>query len=357
MEIAAKAVLQVGCFGTDNLGDEMGAREIRRQLRARFSGASLQFAMVTRDPTHSARTHPDVTAFFTEDALARGDVPLGDFALIVLGPGTLLGEKMIRSARFLLRHLRGQAPRLFIWACGVDPIRPGRSPRELVRLCSLAQRITVRNQRCAQYLANAGIADRVHATADPLFAAQALPRKPSGATAVTVTISETMLRLGPLLRRSLMQSLADAMQRYCSETRARLYFLPMRIIGHKRWRSDLEWAEALSRALPREIRLITDNSEGALLEYLSAADLYIGTRLHGCLLAAVAGCRVLGIGWSEKMVQLFNDLELPDALLPPRQAADPALLHQAMRSARPADRQTIAHLRIRAQSTAHLVSL
>lgn len=351
----AHAVLQLGCFGTDNLGDEMGAAEIRRQLRDRFPDLSLRFAMISRDPAHSARNHPDVSSFFTEDQLARGQVPLADFSLIVLGPGTLLGRKIIRSARFLLRHLRPPDRRLFVWACGVEPIPPGVSPRGLVRLCSLAQCVTVRNRRCAQYLANAGITDRVRVTGDPLFSAQVASYQPK--RMVTVTICEKMLRLPWRLKGSLIRLLAAALERYCSETGAAAAFLPMRVKGHKPWRSDLEYAELLRRLLPRDLRIVTDNAPQAVLGQLAATDLYLGTRFHGCLLAAVTGCRLIGVGWLEKMLQLFDDLQLETALLSPRQAGDPDTLYKAMRSARSADPQTLAHLRIRSQSTVHMVPL
>ena len=349
------SILQVGCFGTDNLGDEMGAAEVRRHLRARWPGLPLRFAMVSRDPEHSARCHPEVTSFYTEDQLAGGQVPLRDFPLIVLGPGTLLGRKIIRSARFLLRRLRPPDRRLFIWGCGVEPIPPGGSARDLARLCSLAQRVTVRNQRCAQYLANAGITDRVGVTADPLFSATVPAHQPKGM--ITVTICEKMLRLPWVLKRSFIEPLARALERYCSETGSAAAFLPMRVKGHKPWRSDLDYAELLRRLLPRDLRIVTENSPAAALDQLAATDLYIGTRLHGCLLAAVVGCRVIGIGSLEKMRQLFDDLAMQTALLSPRQASDPDILYKAMQSARPANPQTLAHLRIRSQSTVHLVSL
>ena len=346
-------ILQLGCFGMDNLGDELGAQEIRRQIRLRWPDPTLEFTMVTRDPAHSARNHPDVASFVSEDDMERGRLCLRDFALMTLGGGTLLGLSIIRSARIFLRLPGSDASSLFIWGCGVDPITPGARPAELLGLCSIARCITVRNRRCADYLANAGVTDRVHATADPLFSVPLPARKP--APIITVTLCEKLRRLGWSERRALMRTLARALARHCAETGARLTFLPMRVQGHKKWRSDLEWASALQRLLPCDMQVTGDNLPETVLNHLAQTGMYIGTRLHGCLLAAATGCRVISIGWEEKMGHLFDDLGLGKSLLRPADLRTTDGLDAALKTAVPADPETIGALRRRAESTVALV--
>ena len=124
-------VVQYGCFGTKNYGDEESARVVRELVSAAFPETPVEFSLVGVDATFAARAHPGVAFVQEQDKQAVRTLCQGAEVLIY-GPGTVVGSTTMPSIPEILQT----AISVVIWGAGANPVSPGSIGDQLVKRAS-----------------------------------------------------------------------------------------------------------------------------------------------------------------------------------------------------------------------------
>jgi len=150
-------ILQFGCFGTNNYGDEMGAVAMRRMIRQVYPDAEI--TMLGSRGDLIAKNHKDLTDYATwgggiEQLMDKTD-------LWIIGPGTILGTALMPIAR----ELKLLKKPYMLW--GVSAAEPFQEEEATYHVIEGAKFVGVRDDYTRDLLASKGFPATV--VADPLI--------------------------------------------------------------------------------------------------------------------------------------------------------------------------------------------
>lgn len=318
----ARRVLVMGAYGQDNLGDEALLEVHLQQLRR------YDLAVLSSNPAQTSARYgvPSVRTYGegrlrTLAAFARADA-------LVYGGGSLLKElKPPHSAyqvvgNVALASLAGRAAgkRVAMSAMGAERL-PSAKGRSLARRAvDRAHLVMVRDEASAALLRSLGVERAPLVTADPVFLLDADASAAARAAQVRAPLPGRLVVLNPMTSSEVEaspQAVEDAFvalgERILQAPDASVLLAPFKTAGED---ADVPVTQRVLRRLasPRAAMAPLDLRPSDMLALLKGADLFVGMRHHGVLLAAHAGARVLAIPYAAKTRSLADELGLPARL-------------------------------------------
>jgi len=326
-------VLLLGAYGQDNLGDEALLEAHLQQL------AGHHVTVASSDPAGTASRYGVPTVATYGAGMLRA-MRASDH--VVFGGGSVLKELPPPHARHRLlagiamaSALRG--PRVSLSAVGVERVRT-RAGRSLVRFAAKkAGLLHVRDEGSARLLHAMGATREAKVVADPAFllaparsfsegngrASRFRRNGAAKAEGPDLSTDRPLVVLNPMRsgevecpRERVVASFA-ALARHAQRTHnARVVAMPFKTSG-------MDEDASLARALGVEVFPAMRPSEA--LATLAKADLFVGMRHHGVLLALHAGTPALAIPYAPKTQHLVEELGLREHALDARNL-EPRLL-------------------------------
>ena len=322
-------VLLCGYYGEHNLGDDALLQVLLDQLPASLV------------PLVTAHDQGLVQQRFGVETVDRRSLRavlagLNRCQALVLGGGSLLQDATsFRSLVYyvlliLLARLQGRP--VLLWGQGLGPLRR-RSSRLLTRLVlPLASGITWRDEASAARATRWGIASACGS--DPVWALDPQPWRGKGGPIVLCWRPVTGLQpagWGPYLQA--LAQLAETLDRP-------VLWLPFHQDQDRGLLDQLDAAGLIPAALKERSRSIAAVDPSEAMGWFSSAALVIAMRLHGLILAALAGSPCAALSYDPKVAAAAAGLGCPwhDLALPPPadlaeqwialadQAPDPAAL-------------------------------
>lgn len=320
-------VLFAGYFGAGNLGDEaiLGATLVRfaTTLGSDFVPTVAAYSHEAVRSYHGAVETVDVwDVRALAAAVARSE-------LVVWGGGGLLQDHWYVPAEDLLLDARGGVPAhvrvpllavlkgvpCMMYAQGVGPLAHPESRRIAALVCDRLSAITVRDRASAELLRSIGVVrPPLAVTADPALAT--VPVDPAVAAAILQRAGLDMERrprvlLAPRIppdnNRGWMAPLVAALRKQVLERGGAVGFLAF----DHRPEGDEELCRELAArcgGLPNAAAVTLWLSASECAGVLSLADAAVATRLHGLLLAAVAGTPAVALDYDPKVHAFAEEL-------------------------------------------------
>ncbi|HWH08471.1 MAG TPA: polysaccharide pyruvyl transferase family protein [Candidatus Thermoplasmatota archaeon] len=297
-------VLLLGAYGQDNLGDEALLEAHLQQL----SGHDVTVA--SSDPTDTTARYgvPSVPTYgaATLRMLRRVDH-------VVFGGGSVLKELPPPHARRrLLVGIAGAAAlrgsRVSLSAVGVERIRTRlglRLARYAADRCGL---VTVRDEGSRRMLKDLGVRREPRVVADAAFLLEPGPARGLATPSGPLVILNPM-RSGEVEcpRERVVASFAALARHAQREHGARVVAMPFKTSG-----MDEDASIAADLGVPVLPRIRPSDALAALAE----ADLFVGMRHHGVLLALHAGTPALAVPYAPKTQRLVEELGLARHAIP-----------------------------------------
>ena len=308
-------VLLCGYYGEHNLGDDALLEVLLEQLPAGWS------------PLVTAHDQALVARRFGVDTVDRRNLRqvlacLGRSQALVLGGGSLLQDATsIQSLIYyllliLVARLRGRV--VLLWGQGLGPLRRG-SSRLLTRLVlPLVQGISWRDGDSAALSRHWGI--KAQQGSDPVWALEPQPWKGQG--------GPILLCWRPL--RSLPASgwrvYLEALAQLAENLDRPVLWLPFHQDQDRGLLESLTCSGVVPPSLQRRSREIQAVDPQEALAWFSSASLVIAMRLHGLILASLAGSPCAALSYDPKVAAAAAGLGCP--CQPLDQAAPPDLARQ-----------------------------
>ena len=191
-------IVQSGCFGTKNYGDERSALAVRRIVREACPSAHITVLGNSASSLAQAHRDADATVCMGLPGLARAAMERAD--LWIYGPGTVVGPGLMPGAESLAEL----GTPYVVWGAGVNP--PG---KESVgdRFLRGASFVTVRDSTSFSH-AEDSRPDAI-VVPDPMLA-ECVPGAGSGPNGITV--SWGIMHLAPEQRSAVYSALASFME-------------------------------------------------------------------------------------------------------------------------------------------------
>lgn len=327
-----RRVLAIGWLGAGNLGDEVMLEGLRRWLGRALGPLELTVTSSDPDATRAAhgaaaiRLRPPQASGFRDWDLVRASWRAD---LVTLGGGDLIREQADGTIPALNWLARMRVPFRLRRRTALVGVSVGElfTPRvieavapQLRRFSLLAARDTESARALAELTGrHASVMGDLALEASgpvPLLEAGRVPR-------IAVTTREIVGR-GPSVSHDagarLETELAIALDRVAATTGARVELIPLRPhVGSRRRDDDERAGESLAaRAATGEawIRREPPRNAQAFAQLMAKVDMVVSVRLHGAVLAAGSGRRVVGIAYDPKVSGFFRDLGLPGQGLP-----------------------------------------
>jgi colanic acid/amylovoran biosynthesis protein len=307
-----------------NGGDELLLRALLRSLERRWP--SCQITVLTHDVTRSRALMPDVhfegdVAAAPHDAhrlYARAD-------LVISTPGGFLSRHYgldDRLAGFRLASAVGRP--LVLFAQSIGPFGSDEERRAVGEALRGATLVAVRDAVSRSHLAACGLDDeRVVEVADAAFLWPARGQPASD-------VMRPARRVGLCLRRWPRRD-DTAFRETIRKARRLMRFLAMHGVeafvfastcqGVEGYTDDADLSRRVvaglepdlaSRTVVHERRLHPDE----YMDVVGACDLFIGMRLHGCLMAMLASTPALGLAYETKTPEIFGQMGMRDFQVP-----------------------------------------
>lgn len=270
-------ILQFGCFGTRNYGDEMGAIAIRRMIRKVYPDAEI--TMLGCRPDLIEKNHKDLADYAIWGNQEKIERLMAQTDLWIIGPGTILGTALMPIAD----RLRTFKKPYLLW--GVSAAEPFSEEEATYRVIEGAAFVGVRDNYTKDLLSSKGLSSEV--VADPLIGSVNGMEKIHRA----VTISWGAMKLPPQTRHEVNCALAGFME---WEQWEQWIGLPASWNAAGSFDNDCVPLEELSHLANMEVIVPQDFQE--VSEYLSQTKLLLTSRLHLGIVAMAAGARVVFFG-------------------------------------------------------------
>ena len=338
-----RRVLLCGYYGEHNLGDDALLQVLLGQLPPGWIAwvtagdqAQVQGRFASDCPGLATVDRRSLRAVLA--ALARCDA-------LVLGGGSLLQDATsLRSLLYygaLILAARARGLPVLLWGQGLGPLRRRRS-RLLARLLlRLATAISWRDVDSQRWAAGWGI----HAAlgSDPVWA---LPshRSWQGSGGPILLCWRPVAQLGEQGWRSLLQALDQLAERADRE----VCWLPFHQDQDGELLADLQRRGWLPPRLAQRSRLVSAADPDAALAHFQGASLVLAMRLHGLILAALAGSPCAALSYDPKVASAAAALGCPCQSLDAPLAADLVAVWQALLDHAP-DPQAVQRLRQQSQ--------
>ncbi|MFZ0407983.1 MAG: polysaccharide pyruvyl transferase CsaB [Cyanobium sp.] len=340
------SVLVCGYYGEHNLGDDALLQVLLAQLPPAVH------------PLVTAWDQPLVRRVFKVETTDRRSLvgvlaALGRCRALVLGGGSLLQDSTsFRSLLYygaLIVAARARGMDVILWGQGLGPLRRRRS-RLLARwLLSLATGISWRDPASTQLARQWGL--RCLEGSDPVWALEPLPWQGRGGPIVVCW------RPASQLDRQSWRPYLQALDQLAADSGRPVHWLPFHRAQDRELLAWLEQHAGLPERLRQASVLLTVEDPQAAMAQFQAAGLVIAMRLHGLILAALAGSPCVALSYDPKVAEAAlgigcacQDLSLPvaDTLLASWQASldqpPPAIRLELLRRGATIHREVLAPL-------------
>ena len=293
-------LLLCGYYGEHNLGDDALLEVLLAQL-----GADAAVVVTAHD-------QPLVQQRFGVATVDRRSLravlaALGQCRGLVLGGGSLLQDatsfKSLVYYGALIVAARLQGKPVVLWGQGLGPLRRRRS-RLLVRgLLPLMSAVRWRDQASAQLAAALGRPGN-HG-ADPVWASTALPWRGRGGPIVVC------LRPTPMLNGAAWTPYLQALAALADANEREVIWLPFHQDQDTTLLPSLMAEGLVPPSLLARSRQISATTPREASAVFTTAGLVVAMRLHGLILAAVAGAPVAALSYDPKVAAAAADLGCP----------------------------------------------
>lgn len=285
-------VLQYGCFGTQNYGDEVSAWAVRSVIRAAHPKA--QFALIGNVEASIKALHGDLAGYAT-----AGDYPLVQELLrwadvCVYGPGTVMGTKAWPLVPWLLEA----GTPVVVWGVGAMPTLPNSHGGQL---CKRATLVTVRDPVSLEHVREA--CPGALQVPDPiLWRSMATKEAVTPTWRVGVTISWDLTRYPKQVQDRVLHAMAEALL----ELGGPVVGIPASWdhCGVQAYDDDTDVLEQLAQLVPG-MEVVRPEGFVELEKVLAGLRGYFTSRLHTGVYAAGMGVPVVffghaKMGWSSQ---------------------------------------------------------
>lgn len=289
-----------GYYGEHNLGDDALLEVLLGQLP---SGC---LPLVT---AHDQRLVRDRFGVETTDRRSLGAVlaALGRCDALVLGGGSLLQDAtsfrslLYYGALMVAARLRGKP--VLLWGQGLGPLRRRRSRALVQALLPLATAISWRDQASAAQARSWGVEAPVGS--DPVWA---LPSQPwSGRGGPIVLCFRPVQQLHGKDWRPYL----EAIERLALTGDRQVLWLPFHQDQDRGLLADLTRRGLISPALAARSRELAVATPEAALDQFRQAGVVLAMRLHGLILAALAGSPCAGLSYDPKVAAAARSIGCP----------------------------------------------
>jgi polysaccharide pyruvyl transferase CsaB len=305
----------LGSYGGRNLGDEAILAGLLADLREQEPNARIM--VFSRNPAHTALTHPDVEAVPWE-GVSRADsaLVLADLDLLILGGGGILYDREARRYLRVVRVAQERGLPLMTYAVGVGPLSDEVDTGMVRETLGGAAEVTVRDQESRMVLEEAGLLNPVTVTADPAFllTPEDFPIEflreegvPAGKRLVGVSVREPGRAAERLDVDGYHRLLAQIGDFLVHRIDAYVLFVPME-------RDDIRHSHGVMSHMTAAERgrvLHGDYSPQQVLGLMKHLDLAVGMRLHFLIFAAMVGTPFLPLPYAGKVFDLAQRLGVP----------------------------------------------
>ena len=297
---ALRRVLLCGYYGEHNIGDDALLQVLLEQLPAGWE------PLVTARDEHLVRQRFNVQ---TTDRRRLGGVllALGGCDALVLGGGSLLQDStsclsLIYYALLIVTARLRRRP-VLLWGQGLGPLHH-RFSRLLVRLLlPMATAISWRDPASAVLAARWRI--RAHQGTDPVWA---LPARPwQGAGGPIVLCWRPVQGLDGASWRTYL----DALERLLVRIDRQVQWLPFHQDQDRGLLADLDSRGLVGQELRRRSRELELETPGEAMAVFASAGLVVAMRLHGLILAALAGSPCAALSYDPKVAAAAAGIGCP----------------------------------------------
>jgi polysaccharide pyruvyl transferase CsaB len=305
----------LGSYGGRNLGDEAILAGLLADLREQEPNSRI--VVFSRNPAHTALTHPDVEAVPWE-GVSRADsaLVLAELDLLILGGGGILYDREARRYLRVVRVAQERGLPLMTYAVGVGPLSDEVDTGMVRETLGGAAEVTVRDQESRMVLEEAGLLNPVTVTADPAFllTPEDFPIEflreegvPAGKRLVGVSVREPGRAAERLDVDGYHRLLAQIGDFLVHRIDAYVLFVPME-------RDDIRHSHGVMSHMTAAERgrvLHGDYSPRQVLGLMKHLDLAVGMRLHFLIFAAMVGTPFLPLPYAGKVFDLAQRLGVP----------------------------------------------
>jgi polysaccharide pyruvyl transferase CsaB len=289
-----------GYYGEHNLGDDALLQVLLQQLPAGCVPLVTAHDQRQVRQRHGVETTDRRRLLSVLAALGRCDA-------LVLGGGSLLQDATSFASLLyygaLMATARVQGKPVILWGQGLGPLQRRRSRALVRRLLPLASAISWRDEASAAMAQAWGVSAAVGS--DPVWALPARPWTGAGGPIVLCWRPVRQLQ-GPAWTPYL-----EALDRLAADADREVLWLPFHQQQDRGLLDDLQtqgWLSERLRARSREIPL--QDPEAALIHFRQAG-LVLAMRLHGLILAALAGSPCAALSYDPKVAAAAAGIGCP----------------------------------------------
>ncbi|MEB3276782.1 MAG: polysaccharide pyruvyl transferase CsaB [Cyanobacteriota bacterium] len=297
---AGKQLLLCGYYGEHNLGDDALLEVALAQLPPGWR------------PLVTAHDEALVQERFGVATVARRRLPLvlkavGRCDALVLGGGSLLQDSTsFRSLLYyaaLMAAARLEGKPVLLWGQGLGPLRRRRSRLLVGRLLRLATAVSWRDQESADLARRLGRGGPVGS--DPVWALPPQQWRGSGGPLV-LCFRPTRQLLGQAWRPYL-----EALDQLAAEHDREVIWLPFHAGQDRGLLEQLRREQVLPAGLAARSREVLPERPREAMAVCSGAGLVLAMRLHGLILAALAGAPCAALSYDPKVAAAAEALGCP----------------------------------------------
>jgi polysaccharide pyruvyl transferase CsaB len=292
VEPAQKGVhpLLCGYYGEHNLGDDALLEALLQQMPPGCDPLVTAFDQAEVEERFGVRTCPRRDFAAVRRALTRCDA-------LVLGGGSLLQDAtsfrslLYYAALIISARLRGKP--VLLWGQGLGPLRRRRSRLLVRRLLGLVQACSWRDSDSAALASAWGHPGGLGS--DPVWS---LPPRPWSGRGGPLVLC---WRPTELLRGPRWSPLLEAVDAVAAATDREVIWLPFHRDQDRGLLEDLKGGGLMPAGLIARSREVRVDTPDAAMEVFSRAGLVLAMRLHGLIVAALAGAPLAALSYDPKV--------------------------------------------------------
>jgi polysaccharide pyruvyl transferase WcaK-like protein len=308
-------ILQHGCLGTRNYGDERSALAVRTLVRQTHPDA--EFYLIGSDAAAIQKEHKDVTDWATRDNWSKVEALMAKADLWIYGPGTVLGPNPMPKTLDLM----AMGKPFIIWGAGSwDMIPPESDGAKVVKA---AAAVTVRDTFAGYAVSQHRQDERL--VPDPMFLETAWAQR----TKHAICVSWHLARQSESVQDHVLGVLAKALEALDGHWIA----IPASWSETTDWDNDHVLHRKLVRLFP-ECDLVWPKDFDDLRIRLAEVDLIITSRLHMAIPVLGGGGRAVFFG-QPKCEAMVDTLQIGECYAGNYEDMTVASVVAAVREARP----------------------
>ncbi len=291
-----KAVL-CGYYGMGNAGDEALLVSLLQMLPESVIPIVLSGNPQATKKQYGVASCDRKSTFAILNALKQSDV-------FIWGGGSLMQDSTsIASPVYyagLMALAQQQGLKTIAWAQGIGPLNKSFT-RWLTKQTLLGcNGISVRDAASAKLLSSWQIEPVI--APDPVWAMKSEPGKQL--QDITKPIVAVILRSHPLLTKTRLKVLIQAIKEFQTHTDSHILLIPFQPT------QDEAIAESIAAQLEHHKSILPVNDPKKLKGLFSQVKMAIGMRLHSLIMAAAEGCSCFALSYDPKVTQLMSEVNM-----------------------------------------------